>query len=289
VKILLIGGSGQLGGDIARNNVAHEILAPPRDTLDLERMDDVEILVTRFAPHLILNCAAFHNVPQCEQLPEKAFRVNCVAVRDLARLCRRGDIPFVNFSSNYVFGGERRKPYTESCCPDPLQVYGMTRLAGELAARSAAPDHAVIIRTCGLYGISGARSKGGNFVDNRVSDARAGGDLEISFEQIVCPTSTDDLSKAVLRLIDHADFKPGVYHLVNEGECSWYEFTKAIYSELNSDANLRAVDRKGLSGEMRRPLYSVLANTRARAMGIELPPWRDALHRYMCSKYAEHA
>jgi dTDP-4-dehydrorhamnose reductase len=288
VKILLVGGSGQLGGDIARNNVAHEIFAPSRDALDLERMADVGRLVTRFAPDLVLNCAAFHNVPQCEEQPEKAFRVNCIAVRDLARLCRQRDIAFVTFSSNYVFGGEQRKPYTEMCCPDPLQVYGISRLAGELAARSTAPDLAVIIRTCGLYGISGARSKGGNFVDSRVTDARAGGDLEVSCEQIVCPTSTDDLSAAVLRLIDHADFKPGIYHLVNEGECSWYEFTKAIYSELNCDANLRAVDRKGLSGEMRRPLYSVLENTRARSMGITLPPWRDALHRYMHAKYAQH-
>ncbi len=289
MKILLIGGSGQLGGDIARNNVVHEILAPPRDALDLERPDGIAEFLSRFSPDLVVNCAAFHNVPQCEEQPDRAFRVNGIAVRDLARLCRQHDVRLLNFSSDYVFGGEQREPYDESSCPGPLQVYGMTRLAGELAARAVAPDHAAIVRTCGLYGLSGARSKGGNFVDQRVADAKAGDELEMSCEQTVCPTSTDDLSRAVLSLIDHADFEPGIYHLVNEGECSWYEFTKAIYSELKIEASVRAVDRGGLSGEMRRPLYSVLANTRARSMGIELPPWRDALRRYLRAKYPEYA
>lgn len=293
MKILLIGGSGQLGGDLLRNNVDHEILAPQRAQMDVERPVDVERMIRRFEPELLINCAAYHRVPSCETEPEQAFRTNCIAVRDLARLCRDRDIGLVTFSSDYVFGGERNKPYEESSCPNPLQIYGITRLAGEHAARSVAPEHAIIVRTCGLYGVGGSRSKNGNFVDQRVADAARISELEMSCEQIVAPTSTSDLSKAVLQLIEHPSREPGIYHLVNEGECSWYEFTKAIFEALeqfqvlDNAVKVRPVNRNGLSGQMRRPLYSVLANTRASAIGIRLPPWRDALYRYLQTKYAK--
>ncbi len=293
MKILLIGGSGQLGGDLLRNNADHEIVAPPRAQLDVEKSADVQRMMLRFEPELVINCAAFHRVPLCETEPEQAFRTNCIAVRDLARLCLEKDVTLVTFSSDYVFGGEQNKPYEESSCPNPLQIYGITRLAGEHAARSVAPNHTIIVRTCGLYGVGGSRSKDGNFVDQRVADAARQSELEMSCEQIVGPTSTNDLSQAVLQLIEHPRRKPGVYHLVNEGECSWYEFTEAIFEALKhfgllmKDVTVRPVDRKGLSGQMRRPLYSVLANTRASALGIRLPPWRDALYRYVRAKYAE--
>ena len=232
-----------------------------------------------------LHLLAFHNVPQCEEQPEQAFLVNCVAVGKLALLCRIHDAQLVTFSSDYVFGGEsRRVPYLEEDPPRPLQIYGISRAAGEYAALSAAPDHAIIVRTCGLYGRSGSRSKGGNFVDNRVADGRGGRPpLEMASEQIVCPTSTDDLSRAVLQLAVHPGRKAGIYHLVNEGECSWYELTRAIYDILGLNAELRPVDRHGRTGNMRRPLYSVLANAKARELGITLRPWRQALQAYLSS------
>ncbi|MHB8845788.1 MAG: SDR family oxidoreductase, partial [Nitrospirota bacterium] len=225
---------------------------------------------------------AFHNVPRCEQEPDMAFRINCVAVRDLARLCSRSNIPFVTFSSDYVFGGEKQAPYVEDDMPRPLQIYGITRAAGEYAALSEAPDRSIVIRTCGLYGLSGAASKGGNFVDKRIADAKRGEPfVEMGCDQTVCPTYTGDLSNAVLRLLDHPSRTPGVYHLVNEGECTWYEFTRTIYELCGLKVDLRPVDRQGRSGDMRRPLYSVLANTRAKALGISLPHWKDGLARFL--------
>lgn len=287
MKILLIGRTGQLGGDILRNNRGHEIMAPDRSTLDVERPAQVAGVMAQFAPEVVVNCAAFHNVLRCEDEPERAFRVNCVAVRDLARLCQQRGSWFVTFSTDYVFGGDQRVPYREDDRPNPLQIYGMTRLAGEHAALAAAPQLAVVVRTCGLYGRSGATSKGGNFVDNRVADARAGKRLEISNEQIVCPTSTDDLSRAVLDLVSSPGLAPGIYHLTNEGQCSWYAFTKSIYELLGLSGEVLPIDRHGATGNMRRPVYSVLANTRGRALGISLPAWRDALQRYLESRYSE--
>jgi len=287
MKILLIGATGQLGGDVVRNNPGHEILAPSRNELDLARPDEAARLVEKLRAEVVINCAAFHNVPKCEEEPAQAFLINCVAVRDLAATCAAQGTRFVTFSSDYVFGGERKEPWREDDKPAPVQIYGISRLAGEHAALAAAPQHAVVIRTCGLYGRSGARSKGGNFVDGRVADARAGKRIEMASEQVVAPTSTDDLSRAVFALLAHPRLEPGIYHLVNEGACSWYEFTREIVRLVNGKSEVVPVDRGGRTGNMRRPLYSVLANTRARALGIVMRPWREALEAYLRAKYPE--
>ncbi len=286
MKILLIGATGQLGGDLLRNNPGHEIVAPARSQLDLQDVGQIEKAVRNAGPDVVINCAAFHNVPLCEEQPEKAFFINCFAVGRLAGFCREHDARLVTFSTDYVFGGEKRTPYVESDPPHPLQIYGITRAAGEYAAIAAAPEHAVIVRTCGLYGRSGAASKGGNFVDKRVDDAKRAKRLEMACDQTISPTSTDDLSRAVFRLISHQGVAGGIYHLVNEGQCTWFEFTKAIYEELGIDIEVVPVDRKGMSGQMRRPLYSVLGNDAARAIGITLPSWRDALCRYLKENHA---
>jgi dTDP-4-dehydrorhamnose reductase len=285
MKILLIGKTGQLGSDILRNGTGHEIFAPDMDVVDITAPDTVRAALSGFRPDVAVNTAAFHNVPRCETEPLEALRVNCVAVRDLASACNAAGCRLVTFSSDYVFGGEKRSAYLEDDYPAPLQMYGISRLAGEHAAFSTAPDHAVVIRTCGLYGISGAESKGGNFVDNRIADAKTGGPIEVGCDQTVSPTWTGDLSKAVLRLIAHPGLRPGVYHLVNEGECTWYDFTVEIYRRMNLEVQVVPIDRKGFSGDMKRPLYSVLANTKARNFHVELPHWKDALWRYLRAKY----
>lgn len=286
MRILLIGRSGQLGGDLLRHNRGHQITAPDRGELDLTLPEQVRAAIDRHRPDLVVNCAAFHNVPLCEEQSDQALQVNCVAVRNLAAICRESGAQLITFSSDYVFGGARRTPYGEDDPPHPLQMYGISRLAGEYAALAAAPEHAVIVRTCGLYGESGARSKGGNFVDGRVADARAGRVIEVAMEQTVAPTSTEDLSKAVLALAVHPSLRPGIYHLVNEGQCSWYELTLAIVEILGLGAKIVPVDRQGRTGSMLRPIYSVLANRKARQLGIVLPPWRDALQRYLRRKYS---
>jgi dTDP-4-dehydrorhamnose reductase len=285
MRILLVGRTGQLGSDLIRNGGRHDIVAPERSELDITRSGDSQKAIEQHRPELVINCAAFHNVPMCEEKPEEAFRANCVAVRDLARACANADVRLITFSSDYVFGGDKRTPYAEDDLPHPLQVYGITRLAGENAALAMAPRHAIVVRTCGLYGQSGAKSKGGNFVDGRVADGRAGKTIEMAAEQVVAPTSTHDLSLAVFKLAEHKDATPGIFHLVNDGQCSWYELTKAVVEILGLPAKVVPVDRGGVTGNMRRPLYSVLGNQKARRLGIALPPWHDALERYLKGKY----
>jgi len=281
MRILLIGATGQLGSSLVDNNPSHHIVAPAKAELDVTRSDMIAAAIRDSRPDWVINTAAFHNVPLCEAQPEEAFRVNCVAVRDLALACKMQDARLMTFSTDYVFNGEQRKPYGEDDRPQPLQIYGISKLAGETIARALSADHVIVVRTCGLYGQSGAASKGGNFVDNRVKDSRLSNVLDMACDQTVCPTSTDDLSNAVYDLIAKPLLKFGIYHLVNEGECTWYDFTKAIYEYLDIKKQVRPVDRGGRTNSMRRPLYSVLANNRARALGVTLPPWQDALKRYL--------
>ncbi|MBI3789548.1 MAG: dTDP-4-dehydrorhamnose reductase [Gemmatimonadetes bacterium] len=287
MKALLIGGHGQLGADLARTAGDRTIVAPARGALDVTDAAAVRAAIAAGRPDVVINCAAFHNVPLCEDEPARAFLVNAIAVRDLARACAERGTRLVTFSSDYVFGGDARSPWAEEAMPAPLQVYGATRLAGEHFARAEAPDRTIVIRTCGLYGAGGARSKGGNFVDNRVAEARAGQDLDMASEQVVSPTATHDLAVATWQLLDAPAVGPGLYHLVNEGACSWHEFASEIFRLVGARGTVRPVDRGARTGAMRRPRYSALANTRARALGVTLRPWREALAAYLRQAYPE--
>jgi dTDP-4-dehydrorhamnose reductase len=284
MRILLVGATGQLGSELIKNNPSHHIVAPARTELDVTRSDTIAAAIRESHPDWVINTAAFHDVPLCEEQPEQAFRVNCVAIRDLALACEAHNARLMTFSTDYVFNGEQRQPYRENDRPEPLQTYGTSKLAGEIIGQAVAPGRVIVVRTCGLYGGSGAASKGGNFVDNRIKDSRALNSLDMACDQTVCPTSTDDLSKAVYELIAKSPLEFNIYHLVNEGACTWYEFAKTIYEYLDIKFQVNPVDRGGRTNTMRRPLYSVLANTRARALGITLPPWQDALRRYLQAK-----
>lgn len=284
MKILLMGKSSALGTDILRNNHDHDIYAPDETVLDHYSPAAVDSLINDYRPQAVINTDAFHDVPRCENDPLSAFAMNCVAVRDMAKACDRINALFLTLSTDYVFDGEKSASYLENDKPMPLQVYGITRLAGEYAALSAASGHAIIVRSCGLYGLTNGRSESGNFVDQRIKDASAQKAVGMGGDQIVSPTYTHDLSIAILKLVGHPDVTPGVYHLVNEGKCSWYEFTKAIYEIMGLTVKVTPVDRSGKGGDIHRPLYSALANTRARALGIALPSWRDALERYLRKK-----
>ncbi len=281
MKILIIGKTGQLGSALLKDALAsrHDVFTPSRQELDI--FDEYSFLkaMNHYKPEVVINTAAFHNVPLCEIEPLKAFQSNCIAVKKMAEISKEFDAWFVSFSTDYVFSGEKKRPYIESDTPGPLQMYGLSKLAGEYGALSY--NKSIIVRTCGLYGPQGATSKGGNFVDNRIKDSKQNDLIEISNDQTVSPTYAGDLSKAVLQLIDHQSKESGIYHLVNEGYCTWYEFTKEIFKIINLDVELVPVDRRGKTGKMRRPLFSALKNETCAKMGIDLPNWKDALSRYL--------
>lgn len=294
LKLLIIGKTGQLGSALIKDAIAlgHEVIAPSRQELDISDKKQFLHTLTEHKLDVVINTAAFLDVYACEIEPENAFKYNCIFPIEMAKTCFEHKIKFVTFSTDYVFDGKKSIKYIETDSPRPLQVYGLSKLAGEYGILSY-NKNSVIIRTCGLYGNRNkelnkdSKYSKDNFVNNRIKDSQTKNRIEISNEQTVCPTFAGDLSKATLKLIEYSDIH-GVYHLVNEGSCTWYEFAKEIFDILDIPCEVVPVNRGGFFGGVTKPLYSVLENKRASEQyGIILPHWKDALKRYLDLKYDE--
>jgi dTDP-4-dehydrorhamnose reductase len=289
MKLLIIGKTGQLGSSLVKDAISlgHDIIAPTRREFDIVNNSKFLELAVKYNPDIVINTAAFHNVPRCEIEPLNAFKYNTISVHDMAKICYDLDIKFVTFSTDYVFDGMKGKPYIETDIPCPIQMYGISKLAGEFS--SIIYPTTTIIRTCGLYGIEGAKSKGGNFVDKRIKDTQKSNKIEIGDDQTVSPTFTVDLSKAVLELIKHSDSNE-IYHLINEGCCTWYQFTQEIFKIMDIDCEVIPVGRCGIFNGVKKPLFSVLENRRAfEEYNIRLPHWKNALRRYLELRYKDES
>jgi len=282
-KILLIGKKGQLGSEIMKDapSFGFEIVGFEKDELDVTDDSQIREKLEKVKPDILINTSAYLVVPKCEEYSIDAMKVNFLAVRNMAEFCKQRKIVFLTYSTDYVFDGKKGSPYQEDDRPNPLQMYGMSKLAGEYAALNLYLEGTFIIRTCGLYGgKTGSPEKSGNFVLNIMEEARNKEIVEVSSEQVVSPTYAGDLSKATLKLLN-SEADPGIYHLVAEGYCSWYEFAKEIFKLTKIDKKLKPIDRGSLNGKMKRPKFSALKNTKAKAVGIELPSWQEGLKFYL--------
>jgi dTDP-4-dehydrorhamnose reductase len=275
VKALITGGGGQLAADLvaALGEGAH---AYPRAQLDVTDFDAVSEAFEEVQPEVVLNCAAFHNLDQCEANPRRAWEVNVEAVQNLAS---RG-VRLVHISTNYVFDGCREHPYAEHDLPAPQSIYALTKLAGEHAAIAYGGGENLVVRTAGLYGLDGSVSKGGNFVQRMLAKARAQGALSVVADQRLQPTFTADLAQSIVGALNRG--AKGVVHLTASQECSWHQFTQAILAKAGLDVPVQAISTTLSEGGVKRPLNGVLARPRAHSLGLPaLRPWRDALNDYM--------
>lgn len=282
-RILLIGKSGQLGAEIINNSAFFnfEVISFNRNELDVNNRLQVEEKITETMPDILINTSAYHIMSKCEENPRDAMESNFIAVRDLAEICRDRNITLVTYSTDYVFDGGKGSPYKENDKPRPLQIYGLSKLAGEYAALNIFPKGVFIIRTNGVYGgRTGSPEKNGNFVLNIIKESQCKNIIEVSSEQIVSPTYAGDLSVATLKLLN-SKAEAGIYHLVNEGFCSWYEFAQEVFKLAKINKEIKPVDRDGSSGGIQRPKFSALKNTKAKKLGIELPQWREGLKKYL--------
>ena len=281
MKVLLIGANGQLGSDLKKVFLAagDKVTALTHAQMDVCDSERVATVMGEVQPEVVLNTAAFHKVEECEKKPELAFQVNGSAAMNLAQVCQKAGAVLVHFSTDYVFGGyERGKPFEESDRTAPLNVYGVSKLAGEHMIASNT-DRYFVVRVCGLYGIAGSSGKGGNFVENMLKRAVAGDAVRVVEDQVLTPTYTSDLAKAVRQLIQSGKF--GLYHLSSEGQCSWYEFTRHIFECAGVKANLSGCKTSDFFSPVKRPAYSVLSKAKLRGLGLSIPSWQDALPRYL--------
>lgn len=279
MKIAIIGGWGQLGTDLAiAAEGRHELVRPRHSELDVVDADEALAFLQAARPDAVVNAAAMHKVELCEEDPTRAFAVNAVGALNVARAARAAGARVAFISTDYVFDGEQAAGFAEDAPVGPLNIYGCSKVAGEVAVRAAAPDH-LIIRGSGLFGHAGSAGKGGNFVDNMIARARTGQALSVVDDQIFAPTSTRDMAERILLLLERR-VPPGTYHAANSGSCSWYSLARRAFEIAGVEANLSP--RPTGESPVRRPRLSTLLDTKWMKLG--LPPqrsWEEALRWYL--------
>jgi dTDP-4-dehydrorhamnose reductase len=275
---LLLGGYGQLGTEIRRRWTDWTIHAPTHADVDIEDTSAVAAAIERDRPDLMINCAAFHNVDRCEEVPDRALAVNASAVDQMARLARDNRVEFLTISTDYVFDGTAKRPYEERDPAHPISAYGTSKLAGELLVERL-QSHAYVVRTCGIYGERASTTKGHTFVDRVLVQARAKEPIRIVADVVASPTFAGHLAEALLRLVETRSY--GLYHAVNPGPVSWYNFAREVLVQAGIDQTIEPISASEWKAPARRPAFSALANTKLAALGIELPSWQDGIAAYL--------
>ena len=273
MRIAILGAGGQLGHALARRLPCwgHEPLALAEGKWDVADPRIIAHLVD-LAPDGIINAAAMTNVDGCERDPATAFRVNGLGAEHGARAAAELGVPLVHVSTDYVFDGVTSIPYPEDAATNPLSVYGASKLDGERRALAAYPSTQVV-RTAWLYGLGGR-----HFVGRIMELADERGALRVVTNEVGNPTFADDLADAIGQLIPHP--VGGIFHLMNEGYVSRYEFARAILAA-SGRAHIPVTPAENFPRVARPPAFAPLANTRAAALGIRLRPWQAALAAYL--------
>ena len=293
MKVLLLGPNGQLGCDLRRAHAeAGEpfVLVPlARERLDLSEPETIERTLGGVAFDALVNCTGYHKTDEVEDNAALAFAVNAHAVQALARACAAKGARFLHVSTDYVFGGDaaRDRPLREDAPPAPVNVYGASKAMGETLARLAW-ENVVVLRVASLFGVAGSSGKGGNFVETMIRVAREKGALRVVDDQTMSPTATADVARVVLRMLAEG-CAPGLYHLVNDGAATWFEFAREIVRRTGVEAAVTPCSSGEYPTRAARPRYSVLDNAKISAAFGAMPPWQDALDRYLRAKgYRTH-
>jgi len=276
--ILVTGANGQLGwelGQLAANYPAFKFVFIDRSQLDLSYPESFEKIIQNITPDCIINTAAYTAVDKSETEKELAFTVNATAVQELARISKGLAIPFITYSTDYVFNGEAVEPYLCSTKVNPVNYYGSTKAAGESMAMEA-NENTIIIRTSWVFS-----SHGNNFVKTMMRLMKERPNLNIVADQKGRPTYAKDLAITTMKMIQAINAGKtikGVYHFANMGETTWYDFADKIKAIAGLDCVLNPVETKDFPTPAKRPSYSVLDTSKIEQdLAIDIRHWEDAL------------
>jgi len=283
MKVAVIGSTGQLGQDLMRV-FGEDATGFSHEDLDVTDEESVATAMSSLKPDWVLNTAAFHRVDDCEVNPTRTFVVNALGALNVARAAADAGSGVVFYSTDYVFGGEERArdhPYEEGDSPQPLSVYGTSKVAGEQLVMQANPRH-LVVRSAGLYGTATSR-KGWTFPELMLNKAQTDGFVRVVTDQVLSPTFTADLAHKTKELVEH-DAR-GLFHLTNDGECSWFEFAQGAFDLAGVDVKMEPIDSGQFQQRALRPPYSALTTTRLDAVGLKpLRHWKEALNDYLRTK-----
>ena len=285
MKIVIIGSNGRLGAALTREfHKSHDVVGFDRSRLDVENLSLVRETLHALQFDVLINCAAYTNVDLCETQRERAFLINAEAPRVVAEICREHGAKLVHFSTDYVFDGEKREPYTEEDEPRPFSVYAESKRAGEINVLDVQDRH-LVVRVSWVFGPDRP-----SFVDAMIKRARETEQLDAVADKFSTPTYTLDIA-SLLPPLFHAG--TGVLHLANAGECSWQEYAQHALDCCHASGVPLKATRVGATtlADMknwvaRRPVYTVLAVEKYRTLtGLSPRPWRDAVADYVKSFY----
>ena len=284
--ILVTGANGQLGWELsqlAKSYPAFKFVLVDRTQLDLAFPETFEKMIYAIKPDCIVNTAAYTAVDKSETEKALAYTVNATAVLELARISKAFAIPFITYSTDYVFNGEANQPYLSSTNMDPVNYYGSTKAAGETLAMKA-NENTIIIRTSWVFS-----SHGNNFVKTMLRLMQERASLNIVADQKGRPTYAKDLAMATMKMIEAMNAgktMSGVYHYANTGETTWFDFAAKIKAIAGLTCALNPIETKDFPTPAKRPAYSVLDTSKIEeALSLSIPHWEDALA--ICMKEIE--
>jgi dTDP-4-dehydrorhamnose reductase len=279
-RAVVFGAAGQLGVELVRELKVrqYEVKALDRAQVDITNSAAVENALAALEAEVVFNAAAYNQVDVAEKEPQAAFQVNALAVRNLALACRQNDARLVHFSTDYVFDGTARHPYTEEDPTHPLGAYAVSKLSGELYAQ-AYLDAALVVRTSGVFGPGGLATARGNFVELMLRLAGSGQPIRVVEDHVASPTFAPLLASRTIDLVQRG--ASGVVHVGGGTPTSWFQFARAIFDAAQLQPMLLATNEREYRTPARRPKYSALANAKMERLGLEpMPPLKEALEMY---------
>jgi dTDP-4-dehydrorhamnose reductase len=280
-RVAIFGSTGQLGTDLVDvlpTSDRLDVVPLTHDDADCTDAGAVRHVLHAVRPKIVINTAAYVRVDDCEDHAREAFEVNAIGALNIARTCAELDALSVFISTDYVFAGTKGAPYIESDPTCPINVYGVSKLAGEFLVRQTAPRW-LIVRAASLFGRTGARGKGGNFIETVLAKAKRGEPLAVVNDVLMTPTYTRDAATGLVDLLNAG--ASGVVHVINDGVCSWYEFAKEAVELCGLRASIAAVSSAEYPTRARRPRNSALRSGRSL---VKLRSWQEALKAYLIEK-----
>lgn len=276
MRVLVTGAKGQLGHDVM-NELAkrgHEGVGVDVQEMDITDPEAVDKVITEAKVDSVIHCAAYTAVDNAEDQADICRRVNAYGTENIAKVCKKLDIPMLYLSTDYVFDGEGTRPWEPDDKRDPLNVYGQTKYEGELAIEENLEKY-FIVRIAWVFGVNGK-----NFIKTMLNLAQNHDTLTVVDDQVGSPTYTYDLSRLLVDMIETDKY--GRYHATNEGLCTWYEFAVEIFRQAGVQVKVVPVSSEEFKAKAKRPHNSRLNKDKLDEMGFErLPSWQDALSRYL--------
>ena len=276
MNVLVTGSNGQLAScikDLAKQYDGLNFIYTDYKELDICDLNQVNTFFkSNKKIDYCINCAAYTAVDKAESDVEKAFEINANGAKNLAIACREFDAILIQISTDFVFDGEKKEPYTETDVAKPISVYGASKLQGEIEIKQTLETY-FILRTSWLYSEHGA-----NFMKTMLKLAETRDEISVVSDQIGTPTYAGDLADVILKIISSKNTNFGLYHYSNEGVASWYDFAKTIFEASNLKIKLNAIKTEAYPTPAKRPFYSVIDKAKIKSiLGIETPNWSESL------------